>query len=326
MRHLHHLPLLFLPANLALAQILVFNETTGLPVCAFDCNPLWAAQYACSGLASGDAVKCFCVEVGWVQGGSGGSGNGNGSGWGRCDNACGDSGGGRVRVKEWLGRVCGVGSGSNGDNNGGSGRGPGETGGRGNEGSTAPPNNNGTNTTNPAGPTQDAADQAAKARAWWKKNYPFFILAFLVVTVPILLYAFAIPIRKWAKRQIIKSRPRRQSNMEQLGSGGFIFPRSAGGSAVWATGAPTTGSCGSFMGGGGGGGSRRGSAANALDGPSSNGVFTTEVLPPPQQPPRDTQVSARQASWERRVRAQFSRGNGFRLKFWKKTREGDEEG
>ena len=119
-----------------------------------------------------------------------------------------------------------------------------------------------------------------------------------------------------------------------VGAGGFVFQRSPGGSAVWAAGTPTTGSGGGFMGGaagggsGGGGGSRHGSSAQALDGPSSSGVFATEVLPPPQpQPqPRDSRVSTRQESWERRVRAQFSRGNGFRLKFWKKTREADEEG
>lgn len=168
----------------------------------------------------------------------------------------------------------------------------------------------------------------------WKKNYPFFILAFLVVTVPILFYAFAVPIRKWAKRQLVQNRPRRQSNMEELGTGagGFMFPRSPGGSAVWAGGAPAAGSGGSFMGGaagggGGGAGSRHGSSTHALDGPSSSGVFATEVLPPPQQPPspRDAQVSTRQESWERRVRAQFARGKSFRLKFWKKG-EASEEG
>ena len=125
--------------------------------------------------------------------------------------------------------------------------------------------------------------------------------------------------------------------MEELGSGGtgaggFMFPRSPGGSAVWAGGAPATGGGGSFMGGaagggGGGAGSRHGSSTHALDGPSSSGVFATEVLPPPQQPPpRDAQVSTRQESWERRVRAQFARGKSFRLKFWEKKREAGEEG
>ncbi|KAG0127440.1 hypothetical protein HOY82DRAFT_567914, partial [Tuber indicum] len=171
MRHLHRLPLLFLPANLALAQILVFNETTGLPTCAYDCNPLWTAQFACSGRTSDDAVRCFCVEVGWVQGGSGGGGSGNGSGWGSCDSACGDPGGGRVRVKEWLGRVCGFGSGDNsrssGDNNRGSGEVRNDSGGGGNGNSTRPPGDNVANITDPNGPAQGAADQATKARAWF---------------------------------------------------------------------------------------------------------------------------------------------------------------
>jgi len=349
MRHLHHLPLLFLPVNLALAQILVFNETTGLPACAYECQQLWAAQFNCSGLTGSNVVGCFCVQVGWVQGGSGSSGSDSGSGWRGCDSVCGESGGVRARVGQWLGRVCGSGvSGSSGN---------------GNVNKTEPgrpeepgsPKVNGQNTTNDDPAAKNGADQAVRARAWfvalplpciytllttprWKKNYPFFILAFLVVTVPILLYAFAVPIRKWAKRQVIQNRPRRQSNMEELGSGvgpgGFVFAQPPGGSGVWTAGAPAARSSEGFMGGAAGGGSggvagsRHGSSTQALDGPSSSGVFATEVLPPPQQPqPRDNRVSTRQESWERRVRAQFSRGGGFRLMFWKKkTREAGEGG
>lgn len=63
------------------------------------------------------------------------------------------------------------------------------------------------------------------------------------------------------------------------------------------------------------GGSRHASSTLALDGPSSSGVFTTQVLPPP--PPAAT-ASTRQESWERRARAQFKGSNGARLKFWKR--------
>lgn len=57
----------------------------------------------------------------------------------------------------------------------------------------------------------------------WKKNCAFFIIAFLAVTVPILCYAIAIPLRKWCKRQLIRNRPRSQAYMEDVGPYTSVF-------------------------------------------------------------------------------------------------------
>lgn len=57
----------------------------------------------------------------------------------------------------------------------------------------------------------------------WKRNYAFFVLAFLVVTVPIICYAVAIPLRKWCKRQLIRRRPRSQAYMEDIAPYTSVF-------------------------------------------------------------------------------------------------------
>lgn len=82
----------------AAAELLVFNETTGLPGCAYACSALYNAQYECP--PSGpEQVECFCASrfVGW---------EGEREGWNGCGGACTDEVG-RGRVGAWMESLCG---------------------------------------------------------------------------------------------------------------------------------------------------------------------------------------------------------------------------
>jgi hypothetical protein len=72
--------------------ILVWNDTTGLPACAYECNDLYAAQFECPTGAGG--LGCFCGSAVLV---------GKPVGWG-CDDVC--TGWDRERVANFLGATC----------------------------------------------------------------------------------------------------------------------------------------------------------------------------------------------------------------------------
>jgi hypothetical protein len=84
-----------LPAAVQAQDILVFNDTTGLPDCAHDCMDLYSAQYECP--PGRDRVDCFC-DTGFVSS--------KPKGWG-CDNSC-TTKEERDRVLAFLARTCGT--------------------------------------------------------------------------------------------------------------------------------------------------------------------------------------------------------------------------
>lgn len=95
MRRLELFLLLFASA-LVEAELLIFNETTGLPTCAYQCSALYNAQYECPP-AGPEQVKCFCASkfVGWTV-----------NGWVGCNEACTDDAG-EGRVNAWMKATCG---------------------------------------------------------------------------------------------------------------------------------------------------------------------------------------------------------------------------
>lgn len=139
-----------------MAVIPPFNETTGLPLCAYDCKALWAAQYACAALPVGDQIKCFCDrELKW---------DGT-TAWNGCDSVCEVEG--RGKVAGWLGKTCGTGAQDGGGGGGGGGSGTGRDG-----NGTSPGGGGGEtgglgNSTVVYGGTGNDVDETKKARAWF---------------------------------------------------------------------------------------------------------------------------------------------------------------
>jgi hypothetical protein len=135
-----------------------------------------------------------------------------------------------------------------------------------------------------------------KKKNRWHRNYPFFILAFLMITIPILCYGIAIPMRRWAKRQL---NPRPDDSMEDITPYKSIFAST---------------------------GSRHSQApfiTTTINGEHIITIPQEQVLvaePPPST--ADIEASVRQDSWEARVRDQFetkeSKSLKERLMFWKK--------
>lgn len=132
--------LLLFASTLIEAELLVFNETTGLPTCAYQCGALYNAQYECPP-AGPDQVKCFCASkfVGWTV-----------EGWVGCGEAC-TNGVEEGRVDTWMNAICGGGGNDQGSSN---------------------PNTTNGNSTSIIGNVDtseiasSAAAQAAKARNW----------------------------------------------------------------------------------------------------------------------------------------------------------------
>lgn len=95
MRRLELFLLLFASA-LVEAELLVFNEITGLPTCAYQCSALYNAQYECPP-AGPQQVECFCASkfVQWTA-----------DGWAGCSEACTDDAG-EGRVDAWMKTTCG---------------------------------------------------------------------------------------------------------------------------------------------------------------------------------------------------------------------------
>ncbi|CCX29949.1 hypothetical protein FPQ18DRAFT_313685 [Pyronema domesticum] len=158
---------LFLVASVCGHDILVFNDTTGLPSCAYSCKDLYSAQFECPPGANG--VGCFCNSQ-FISKKS--------ATWG-CDESCVVEGN-RRRVSGFLSAVCG-------------------TRGSGNEG----------NDDAKSDITDAKKDpQTEKVSDWWKRNWPYFFLSFMIVFIVILTLAFVGPIRRYIRRQIISGHSR----------------------------------------------------------------------------------------------------------------------
>lgn len=80
------------------ADILQFGPGA-LPGCAYQCKPLWSAQYDCPSEAV--ASECFCKSkyLTTLLQGAGGGGS-------ICEDACPESGGGGADVRAWFEGVC----------------------------------------------------------------------------------------------------------------------------------------------------------------------------------------------------------------------------
>lgn len=99
--------LLLFASTLIEAELLVFNETTGLPTCAYQCAALYNAQYECP--VGPQQAECFCASkfLGWTA-----------DGWVGCKQVCTDEAG-ENSVDAWMKTTCGGGDNqvsSNGNN------------------------------------------------------------------------------------------------------------------------------------------------------------------------------------------------------------------
>ncbi|KAF8542249.1 hypothetical protein BDD12DRAFT_825683 [Trichophaea hybrida] len=311
--------LVFLLQTVQAQDILVFDNTTGLPNCAHDCPDLYSAQYECP--PGGDRVDCFC-DSGYVSS--------KPQGWG-CDNSC-TTKTERERVAAFLTTTCGT---------------------QEDEQDNARPANDknhlgGSNSTN----TDSTTDpQAAKAANWWRNNWFYFFLAFMLVAIAVLALAFTGPIRKYLRRQSIKRRSRQSSqgipywepsapgfkisSVTQTrrysdplsdplsppvqeyyyGSGGLKAPRPQRGLGLSYI---NSGGLGSY--------SEVGTPSDP--GPQSHGPGPALTLPP--GPTIRTlfashaAVSTRQESWERRMREEHRKKGWFARKFWRGGNAGDD--
>ncbi|KAF8451552.1 hypothetical protein BGX38DRAFT_1142090 [Terfezia claveryi] len=177
---------------LASADILQFGPGA-LPDCAYQCRPLWSAQYDCPGEnAAGD---CFCRSkyLGILNQGGGGS---------LCESNCPETSG-AAEIRAWYDNVCAsfIKTSPNTPITTTRLQNPTDT-----PTVIDQTSNNGTRT--PDGNTSANQDGRNKAVEWWKKNWYWFLLAFLFITIPIGAYALWFPCRKWARRQIIQRRSR----------------------------------------------------------------------------------------------------------------------
>lgn len=87
--------ILFLIASVCGQDILVFNDTTGLPNCAYGCKDLYSAQFECP--PGANRIDCFCNSQ-FISKKS--------ATWG-CDESCVVEGD-RKRVLGFLSTVCGA--------------------------------------------------------------------------------------------------------------------------------------------------------------------------------------------------------------------------
>lgn len=254
------------------ADILVFNDSTGLPVCALQCSALTTAEVECAAASGSEQLKCFCdsSSIRWKD-----------RDWDGCNDVC-VNGTDRERVGAWMEVTCGSEDVEDGwvDN-----------------GNTI------IGDISPSDIQSDAEKKAAihdsRVRQWWSRNYPFFVLAFLVITIPILCYGIAIPMRRWAKRQL---NPRPDDSMEDITPYKSIFAST--GSRHSQLPFVTTTENGEHI----------------ITIPQDQVLVVESIQPPPST--ADIEASVRQDSWEERVRGQFeterSKSLKERLMFWKK--------
>jgi len=203
--------------------ILVWNDTTGLPTCAYKCNDLYAVQFECSTGAGG--LSCFCGSAMLAA---------KPVGWG-CDDVC--TGGDRERVANFLGATCegamnesrtsttDMGASASttlttvgtptptSESTGAAGistltsasaipvtstaREPiVSTTGTVNRNVSVETAHSSAHSSNAHKSQSDREDQANKALRWWRKNWPYFFLTLLLVILIILAAAFAGAIHK----------------------------------------------------------------------------------------------------------------------------------
>ncbi|KAF8428105.1 hypothetical protein EV426DRAFT_704999 [Tirmania nivea] len=287
--------------TLASADILQFGPGA-LPNCAYQCRPLWSAQYDCPGEAV--AGECFCRSKYLTILNQGGGGS-------LCEADCPQTSEG-AEISAWYDSVCSwliI--------------------------QQTTPSDTPTTTTNPQNPTKTPTmtdtnngntsavkDQASKAVEWWKNNWYWFLLAFLLITVPIAAYALWFPCRKWARKQIVQRRSRPSlppvdPRDNPYSSGGLAspgippIPPGAFTNETWA-----------------------GPFSPSLT-RNRAGYFPHYVAPPtpsiggsgrPSAAPAGP-IATRQESWERRVRGEFEGKKTIweRLTFWKREKKWDSE-
>jgi hypothetical protein len=303
-------------------DILAFNDTTGLPNCAYSCTDLYSAQYDCQ--SAGDRVGCFC-GTGYITT--------KANDWG-CDEVCMVEED-KKRVTAFLAATCGTEEEHTGEDNNDQ-----KTEGNGNENDNNEVSGS-DNTTNTAeDKPSKKGSQTEKAMNWygpahlllviweptsdhgrWRKNWPYFFLAFMLVAIAILVVAFAGPVRKFIRRQIIGRRTRH--------SGQGVPP-------YWAPAAPAPTVSSAHAPSRYYSNAYNSTALRTWDGYLSSGAIGAysgtagplgpALTPPPGQPGIRTlfatQLSAepspRQESWERRIRREYEGRGWSRLAFWRK--------
>ncbi|KAI5789076.1 hypothetical protein EDC01DRAFT_631124 [Geopyxis carbonaria] len=279
-------PLLLNLASFAAAEELLQFNTSALPACAYNCAPLYSAQYDCARTGGdGARVDCFCKSA-LVKGQ-------------RCERVCGFAE--QRRVVAWVRGRCGeeVMTVDKGKGEGGA-EGAGKKDAAGDKDKDTDTDTAGD--INTMSTDNNAPSTAEKQASWsvrslppscahplttprWRKNYPYFLLAFILTTVPPALFAASIPLRRHLRqrRRALSMPPYVPPAVVQIDT-----PYSYGGG----------GSYGSSAGRSGGGGSSVGMARSEAD-------SMRPVVP-----------STRQESWERRLRESFENREGRKRGFW----------
>ncbi|KAI5809142.1 hypothetical protein DFH27DRAFT_650368 [Peziza echinospora] len=316
------------------ADILRFGPGL-LPNCAYSCVELYSAQYECPATTTAPAA-CFCKStfLAPLLSGSGGI----------CPGAC-PPGAGAEEVAAWFDGACGNFKGTKPDETKPDPKTPSDK----EDGGDKKDNNNDNDKDNKNTP---AVNQATKAVDWWRANWQWFLIAFLLITIPLGCYALFFPCRKWARKQIIQRRARRHPSlmpgaipppfpppMPQTATLGIIDPRYAYGGLTsprlasvppppegafrnGAVGDPYSPSMTRVVGGANGGyfPANHVYEANVAGASMHEGgvlLVPSPPLPPPPPPPQPTSV--RQESWERKVRGEFEnrKSLGEKIAFWK---------
>ncbi|RPB27343.1 hypothetical protein L211DRAFT_846168 [Terfezia boudieri ATCC MYA-4762] len=273
---------------LASADILQFGPGA-LPGCAYQCRPLWSAQYDCPGETV--AGECFCRSkyLGILNQSGGGS---------LCESDCPETSGG-AEIRAWYDNVCASFI------------------------KTSPNTPTTTPTIIDLTSNNGNQDEHNKAVEWWKNNWYWFLLAFLFITIPIGAYALWFPCRKWARRQIIQRRSRPSlppvdPEDNPYANGGLVspgippIPPGVFTNETW--GDPFSPSL-----------TRDGVgySPHYVVPPTPSVVGSNRQSQAPAGP-----ITTRQESWERRVREEYEgkKTIGERLTFWKKGKRREREG